>query len=63
MLRPILRLEKENLVNLVFMLKEFTISTNINSTFSKISNLSLGERDVTCQQTTFKWGFFTVTFV
>ena len=63
MLRPILRLEKENLVNLVFMLKEFTISTNINSTFSKISNLSLGERAVTCQQTTFKWGFFTVTFV
>ena len=46
MLRPILRLEKKNLVNLVLMLRDF-ISTNINSIFSKIINLSLGERDVT----------------
>ena len=39
---------KEKFVNLViFMLQDFIISTNINSTFSKISNPTLGERDVT----------------
>ena len=43
-----MRLEKKKLVNLVvFMLRDFIMSTSINSTFSKISNHFLGEKDVT----------------